>query len=211
MNILVSAFALLLMAAGGAQAAVVHWDYESGVADLGTYDNHPLIFAGYTGAYDQVEVQINLTSLEFMYVVSNRTDTDAIVPVNAGIAVEVGGVLADQLTVSRRLEAYVPANSYVWGSAVLEMSRTYTFSTGPDLERFSEPFLVLSTGLSYALGYDDEWSSGMSVAGFGEAGVAVSVKYMLSDPLPEVPVPAPALLLLSGLGGAAAFVRRRRR
>lgn len=207
MKTLVSALGLFLLAGGsGAQAAVVHSFSGDGIAASYFSEAQPVGFEGYAGAYDGVEVRIDVIAWTLDYLVMNANPVGVVAPVTVGLAVDVLGPFNDRIEGTEERSIYVSAESSVWDYTTFGVSRQYSIDDPLQLEQFSSWFSFFVEGLSYAT----TTANGIAVVGAAPVAFIVGVDYILNDPLPEVPVPAPALLLLSGLGGAAAFMRRRR-
>lgn len=207
MKALVSALGLLLLAGGGgAQAAVVHSFSGDGVAASYFSEAQPVGFEGYSGAYDGVEVRIDVIAWTLDYLVMNANTVDVVAPVTVGLGVDVLGPFSYRIETTEQRSTYVPAGSSVWDYTTLATSLTYFVYDPQYFEQFSGWFTFYLEGLSYATS-DAE---GIAVVGAAPVAFIVNVDYIKIDPLPDLPVPASSLLLLSGLGAAAAFMRRRR-
>ena len=115
MKTLVSALGLFLLAGGsGAQAAVVHSFSGDGIAASYFSEAQPVGFEGYAGAYDRVEVRIDVIAWTLDYLVMNANPVGVVAPVTVGLAVDVLGPFNDRIEGTEELSTYVPAGSSVW-------------------------------------------------------------------------------------------------
>lgn len=196
---------VIFIGAGAAQAAVVHHFEGWGRAFSPRFDmTEPVGFEGYTGAYKRVEVAIRFSDWDINYGIQNDSDAPITLPVTASMLVDMQGPgLSGHIEAFRAFTVMAPAYSYEESNFRQEwsFSKHYSFIDPEDLGLFSSSFEFWVEGLFSVWGNQGD----ALVQGIAPLYYGVSVDY-----LSEVPVPATGLLLLSGLGGAAAIMRRRR-